>query len=99
VAQLLILSMALMSNFDAVFNAWRAAGGMRLQLETDFLGAAARASVNAELAEHVQDYVADGLAPPLQDMPELRDAMSLVWRILLLWLALMALFVIAGWVS
>lgn len=99
VAQLLTLSMALMSNFDAVFNAWRAAGGMRLQLETDFLGAAARASVNAELAEQAQDYVADGLAPPLQDMPELRDAMALVWRILLLWLALMALFVIAGWVS
>jgi AmpE protein len=32
-------------------------------------------------------------------MPELRDAMSLVWRILLLWLAILALFVVAGWVS
>jgi len=100
VAQLVTLSMALMSNFDAVFNAWRAAGGPRLQLETGFLGAAARASVNAELADEAQDYIADGMAPPqLQDMPELRDAMSLVWRILLLWLALLALFVIAGWVS
>jgi AmpE protein len=29
----------------------------------------------------------------------LRDAMSLVWRILLLWLALLAVFVIGGWVS
>jgi len=33
------------------------------------------------------------------ELPELRDAMSLVWRILLLWLAALALFVIAGWVS
>ena len=30
------------------------------------------------------------------ELPELRDAMSLVWRILLLWLAVMALFVVAG---
>jgi AmpE protein len=29
----------------------------------------------------------------------LRDAMSLVWRILLAWLALLALFVVAGWVN
>ncbi|QSX74760.1 cobalamin biosynthesis protein [Lysobacter arenosi] len=33
------------------------------------------------------------------ELPELRDAMSLVWRSLLVWLAVLALFVIAGWVS
>jgi AmpE protein len=32
-------------------------------------------------------------------MPELRDAMSLVWRTLVAWLATIALFVIAGWVG
>ena len=32
-------------------------------------------------------------------LPELRDAMSLAWRILLVWLAVLALFVVAGWVS
>jgi AmpE protein len=32
-------------------------------------------------------------------MPELRDAMSLVWRTLVAWLAVIALFVIAGWVG
>jgi AmpE protein len=32
-------------------------------------------------------------------LPELRDAMSLIWRILLLWLVVMALFVVAGWVG
>ena len=35
----------------------------------------------------------------MSELPELRDAMSLVWRILLLWLTVLALFVIAGWVS
>ncbi len=73
---------------------------IRMQRREQILDAAARASVNAELADQAQDYIADGLPPPqLQDLPELRDAMSLVWRILLLWLALLALFVIAGWVS
>lgn len=33
------------------------------------------------------------------DLPELRDAMSLVWRSLLVWLAVLALFVIAGFVA
>ncbi|WP_340648373.1 hypothetical protein [Pseudoxanthomonas winnipegensis] len=101
VAQLMTLSMALMGNFDTVFQAWRGAGGNRWRLDNGFLGAAARASVSAEVAEEVQDYLDDGVPPPpqLRDMPELRDAMSLVWRILLLWLAVMALLVIAGWVS
>ena len=35
----------------------------------------------------------------LGELPELRDAMNLVWRILILWLAVIALFVVAGWVS
>jgi AmpE protein len=29
----------------------------------------------------------------------MRDAMSLVWRVLLAWLAVLALFVVAGWVN
>lgn len=48
--------------------------------------------------------VAAGLAQPVvapmaPELPELRDAMSLVWRSLLAWLAVLALFVIAGFVS
>lgn len=35
-------------------------------------------------------------APLVQAM---RDAMSLVWRVLLAWLAVLALFVVAGWVN
>ena len=99
VAQLMTWSMALVGNFDVVWQAWRSAHGAELQLDAGFLGAAARASVKSELAEETADYAAEGLVPQLREMPELRDAMSLVWRILLLWLAVMAVFVIAGWVS
>ena len=99
VAQLMTLSMALVGNFDAVFNAWREAHGNKLQLDSGFLAAAARASVRSELAEEAQEYAEEGLVQAMRELPELRDAMSLVWRILLLWMAVLALFVIAGWVS
>jgi hypothetical protein len=33
------------------------------------------------------------------ELPELRDAMNLAWRVLVLWLAVIALFVVAGWVG
>lgn len=99
VAQLMTLSLALVGNFDPVFNAWREARGNSLQLDTGFLAAAARASVRSELAEEAEDYTEQGMVPLMRELPELRDAMSLVWRILLLWLAVLALFVIAGWVN
>jgi AmpE protein len=99
VAQLMTLAMALVGNFDTVFNAWREARGNRWQLDTGFLGVAARASVRCELDEEAEEYAGEGMVQTLRELPELRDAMSLVWRILLLWMALMALFVIAGWVS
>lgn len=99
-AQLMTLAMALMGNFEAVYTAWRQGGGMAAHLDSGFLGQAARASVGAELAEEAQDWAADGLpAPPPSELPELRDAMGLAWRVLLLWIAVVALFVIAGWVS
>lgn len=40
---------------------------------------------------------ADALGAPL--VQAMRDAMSLVWRVLLAWLAVLALFVVAGWVN
>ena len=99
VAQLMTLSMALVGNFDAVFNAWREARGNHWQLDNAFLGAAARASVKSELAEEAEEYAEEGMVQAMRELPELRDAMSLVWRILLLWMAVLALFVVAGWVS
>lgn len=99
VAQLMTLGMALVGNFDVVRQAWRGAGGDRMSLDNGFLGAAARASVKSELAEEAEEYAEEGMVQVLRELPELRDAMSLVWRILLLWLAVLAVFVIGGWVS
>jgi AmpE protein len=107
VAQLLTLSLALVGNFDTVLGAWREAGGASFTLDHRFLGAAGRASVRTELAEeaadHAEEFGAQADAPSTvvtaPELPELRDAMSLVWRSLLVWLAVLALFVIAGFVA
>lgn len=106
VAQLLTLALALVGNFDTVLGAWRESGGARLSLDNRFLGAVARASVKCELAEEAADYVGESgvasttaVALAASEAPELRDAMSLVWRSLLVWLAILALFVIAGFVA
>ncbi|MCF8811469.1 hypothetical protein KIP31_19590 [Xanthomonas campestris pv. campestris] len=98
VAQLMTVSMALVGNFDTVFRAWREAHGNRWSLEPHFLGAVGRASVSAELREEAHDYTDSGLVPVWRRLPEVRDAMSLVWRVLLLWMVVLALLVIAGWV-
>jgi len=104
VSQLMALFMALVGDFDTVFGAWKQNGGAAFDANADFLGAAGRASVRSELADDAQDYAdagesASDIARELGPMPELRDAMSLVWRTLVAWLAVIALFVIAGWVS
>ncbi|SDZ23300.1 AmpE protein [Lysobacter sp. yr284] len=106
VAQLLTLALALVGNFDTVLGAWREAGGASFSLDNRFLGAVARASVKCELAEEAADYVNESGVPGQAvalaaggEVPELRDAMSLVWRSLLVWLAVLALFVIAGFVA
>jgi AmpE protein len=104
VAQAMTLSLALVGNFDTVLGVWREANGASLRLDHAHLGAAARASVRCEIAEETQELIEEGATPgnawvQLGEAPELRDAMSLIWRILLLWLAILALFVVAGWVS
>lgn len=104
VAQLMTLAMALVGNFDTVIGAWKDHGGAGFDLDAGFLVAAGRASVRAEVAEDMRDYVEEGvtgtgLAVEMGEMPELRDAMGLAWRILLSWLAVLALFVLAGWVA
>lgn len=99
VAQLMTLSMALVGNFDTVFSAWRRAGGNRWALQVGFLAEAARASVGAELVEEAEEAQLAGQLPIDERYPELRDAMSVIWRMLLLWMALLALLVIAGWVG
>ena len=104
VAQLMTFAMALVGNFDAVVTAWRENDGASFSLDAGFLAAAARACVRTELAEEAEDETESGVpgaavidSPALPDL--LRDAMSLAWRILLVWLAVLALFVVAGWVN
>jgi AmpE protein len=104
VSQLMALFMALVGDFDTVFSTWKQNGGAGFDADADFLGAAGRASVRSELADDAQDYADAGesaseIARDLGPMPELRDAMSLAWRTLVAWLAVIALFVIAGWVG
>jgi AmpE protein len=101
VTQLMTLSLALVGNFDVVVSAWKGAGGADLDLGARVLAAAGRASVRRELDDAAEDMVAmpvgDAIEAPL--VRAMRDAMSLVWRVLLAWLALLALFVVAGWVN
>jgi len=97
VAQVMTLTLALAADFDAVIGAWRAWHVEGVRLGLGHLEAAARVSVAIELAEE-EAYAADGpaQAPALL---ELRDAMSLVWRILVIWMGVLALFVVAGFVG
>ena len=103
VAQLMTLALALVGNFDSVMAAWREDGAFGLH--GNLLNTAARASVRSEIAEEVADYTESGISASAAlvevfgELPELRDAMNLAWRILILWLAVIALFVVAGWVS
>lgn len=101
--QLMTLALALVGNFDSVAAAWREEGAFGLHGHA--LAVAARASVRSEIAEEIGDYTESGipaataLVEVFGELPELRDAMNLAWRVLVLWLAVLALFVVAGWVG
>ncbi|MGH8042259.1 MAG: cobalamin biosynthesis protein [Rudaea sp.] len=94
-AHLMALALALASNFDAVFTAWRdwhrAHPGGYANLDLGFLEAIARASVAADVA--ADDGAADAHSP----LVALDDAMVLVRRVLIVWLTLIALVVLGGW--
>lgn len=111
-AQLMTLALALAASFDAVHSAWRRwheeRGEGWFASDIGFLFAAGRASVVFELAEDAREVaqsdeeVADG-GPvdlePVSSIPALRDAMSLVWRMLIVWLTVLAVIVLAGYVG
>lgn len=97
-AHLMVLAMALASNFDHVSQAWRAwhadPARSAWEFEPGFLAAIARASAEAEIDsdEEITDDDRDSLYV-------LEATRRLLRRVLVLWLALVALLVLAGWVT
>jgi AmpE protein len=93
-AHLMALSLALASNFDAVFTSWRDYHHAHSQgyasLDLGFLDAIARASVDADVA------AGEGHEDAHSPLIALDDAMVLVRRVLVVWLTLIALLVIGG---
>lgn len=93
-AHMMALSLALASNFDAVFTTWRDYHHAHPQgyasLDLGYLDAIARASVDADVA--AEESHADAHSP----LTALDDAMVLVRRVLVVWLTLIALLVIGG---
>jgi AmpE protein len=92
-AQLMSIALAIASDFDAVLKAWKefhAAHGKWFALNSGFLFAAARASVDADVSEMEYEE-----RPP-EAIIEAKDAMALVWRLLWVWGVAFALIVLAG---
>jgi AmpE protein len=97
-AHLMVFAMALVSDFDAVIGAWKqwhhTSGSPRSRLDPDFLGAVARAGVDADV-EAGDGYVQDVSDP----VAELEDARRVIRRVLIVWLAVVAIIVLAAWVA
>jgi AmpE protein len=98
-AHFMVLAMALVSDFEAVLHAWRSwhaqPGRSPWELEPGFLAAVARSGVDADIEAGDGGVVAD-VSDPLE---ELADARRLLIRVLVVWLAVVALIVLAGWVA
>ena len=95
-AHLIALTLALVSDFDAVLTNWRgyhaAHGKGYFTLDLGFLGSLARAGIDADVA------AGDGYSTDTHDpLAELADARRVLRRILVAWVAILAICVIAGW--
>ena len=112
VAHLMTLALAIAGNFDAVYGAWRdwhqQRRGQDFDFSTGFLEAAALASVRQYRREQSDELALDRAAG-LEADPEfpvdapvalaaMHAAMMLTWRILVVWIVVVALFVLAGYV-
>lgn len=97
-AHLMVFAMALVSNFDAVLGAWRAwhaePAHSPWQLDPGFLASVARSSVDADVV--AGDDANTDVHDPLT---ELADTRHLLHRVLIVWLAVIALVVLAGWLA
>jgi AmpE protein len=95
-AHLIALTLALVSEFDTVMRTWRdyhaAHGHGYFTLDLGFLPAIAKAGIDADVV--AGDGYASDVGNPLL---ELDDARTVLRRILVAWLAVIALCVLAGW--
>ncbi len=97
-SHLMALTLALATEFDTVIKTWRdyhaAHGQGYFTLDLGFLGVLARAGIDADV------IAGDGYAADVDDpLVELADARTVLRRILYVWIALIALCVVAGWAS
>src|SRR5690625_862878 len=95
-SHLMVFAMALVSDFDAVIGAWRewhrAPTRSPWTFEPGFLGTVARAGVDADVAAGDEGENDTG-----NPVIELTDTRRLLLRVLLVWLAVMAVLVLLSW--
>lgn len=100
VAQLMVLALAVATDFDQVLATWKAraaAAGGALAIDPGLVPAAARTAVRADLAEAGESEQAAADEPGGQDAaPVLRDALAVIRRVLVVWLSLLALAALAS---
>lgn len=98
-AQLLTFTLAVVGHWEAVIGAWRrwhsqAAPTSWYSAEPGYLGAAAQADVRFDI--EAGDGYAENRSDPLAELIRLRSALL---RALLVWLSVVALIVIGGWLA
>ncbi len=100
VAHLMTLGMAIATDFDAVAETWRnrrqIVGGW-FQFDPALVPVAMIAAVKSDLEADEADVEAEGLERvDIADRgPVLREAQTVIWRVLVVWLAVMALVALA----
>ena len=113
VAHLMTLALAVAGSFDAVYRAWqqwhRQRRSQPFDFSTGFLAGAAHASVQQYQQHQARQDALDRAAGLTAETPEpaaesptsaivLHATMALIWRVLVAWLVVLALFVLAGYV-
>lgn len=99
VAHLMALGMAVATDFDVVMRVWRArfkSAASWFVFDAGLVPAVTAAAVKADLETDVSDAAGDFDDAIFQDRGVvLRDALAVAWRVLIVWLALMALAALA----
>lgn len=99
VAQMMTLSLAIAADFDSVYSAWKQyhneQGHSLFEGDNGFLRAAACSIILTGTAGN------DGFADQLENEPHtaVQQAMGLIWRVMGVWLAVLAMLLLAGWLN